>query len=133
MTDSDQQAVEDFLQLKIHTPSFGHREHVEIAYRMLETSDFVTACTRYAQTIKAMAEQHGAPEKYNATITFAFMSLIAERRSQMRDTGLSHFLEGNPDLMEKDVLKRWYSDDRLTSAAARSQFLLPDKACTANA
>ena len=57
----------------------------------------------------------------------AFMSLIAERKGQSGPDGLASFLALNPDLLDKDVLKRWYSEERLTSATARGQFLLPDK------
>ena len=125
MTDSDQQAVEDFLQLKIDTPSFGHREHVEIAYRMLKTSDFVTACTRYAQTIKAMAEQHGAPEKYNATLTFAAMSLIAERMKTAPCATVEEFVKRDGSLFSGGFLKAQFPDPRLDSALAREIALLP--------
>ncbi len=128
MIDTVSRQVEKFEQLKIDTPTFGHREHVEIAYEMLGIYDFVEACTRYASTIKRMAEQHGAPEKYSATVTFAFMSLIGERKAQMEGQDFEQFLATNTDLLDKDVLMNWYSKDRLTSQKAREQFLLPDKA-----
>lgn len=120
------EAVLRFQRLDINTPEFGHREHVEIAFMMLELYDFVEACSRYASTIKAMAEACGAPEKFNATITFAFMSLIAERKSLKTTSDLQAFLDENPGLLEKDVLSQWYSVERLTSERAREQFLLPD-------
>ena len=66
--------------------------------------------------------------KYNATITITFLSLIAERRSQSDSSDLGSFLASNPDLLEKDVLKGWYSEERLNSPLAREQFLLPNKA-----
>lgn len=74
-----------------------------------------------------MAEHVGVAEKYNATITFAFMSLIAERKSLSPSDDFESFLESNPDLLDKSVLRRWYSEKRLFSALARKQFLLPDK------
>ena len=128
MVDTASRRVEEFEQLEMDTPTFGHREHVGIAYEMLGIYDFVTACNRYASTIKRMAEQHGAPEKFNTTITFAFMSLIGERKAQMEGQDFEQFLAANTDLLDKDILMNWYSKDRLTSKKAREQFLLPDKA-----
>ena len=117
-----------FEQFEIDAPNFHHGDHIKVAYGMLNKYDFVEACTRYASTIRAMAERVGVPEKFNVTITFAFMSLIAERKGQSNPDGLASFLASNPDLLDKNVLKRWYSEERLTSATARRQFLLPDKA-----
>ena len=118
--------IEQFQSLEVAAQEFGHREHVEMAFHMLSEYDFVEATARYASTIRALAEKHGAPEKYNATITFAFVSIIAERmssESSSEDVGV--FFDRNPDLLDKKLLGRWYSDDRLNSALARSQFILP--------
>lgn len=127
MTDLASSLLEHFEQQQISAPGFGHRDHVQVAFEMLEAYEFVDACTRYACTIRAMAESVDVLEKYNATITFAFMSLIAERKSQMGSANLESFLEENPDLLNRNVLKSYYTDERLASATARRQFLLPDK------
>jgi|APSaa5957512535_1039671.scaffolds.fasta_scaffold95670_3 hypothetical protein len=116
-----------FETLKISASDFHHNDHIEVAYEMLNKYEFVDATSRYASGIRAMAEKVGVPEKYNTTITLAFMSLVAERKSQPNHTDLKSFLVANVDLLDKDVLKHWYSSERLTSSAARSQFLLPDK------
>lgn len=115
-----------FEGLDIKPSEFGHEDHVRTAYEMLDHYDFVDACSRYALTIKAMADSAGAPKKYNATITFAFMSLIAERKSKVDCAGADAFLRANPDLLERRVLHAWYTAERLTSDLARKQFLLPD-------
>ena len=127
MSDAANTLMERFEQRRIDAPNFRHQDHIQVAYEMLEKYDFVDACARYASTIRAMAESVGVPEKYNATITFAFMSLIAERKTETVSGNLDTFLVANPDLLDKNILKRWYTDERLTSTAARGQFLLPDK------
>lgn len=125
---SNEHLIEQFEKLQISAPHFGHKEHVEIAYEMLARYDFVDACNRYASTIRAMAAQHGAPEKYNTTITFAFMSVIAERKSLKDHGDVAQFLADNADLLDKNFLMNWYTPERLASAEARVQFLLPDRA-----
>ena len=116
-----------FESLEIAPQDFHHKEHVYVAFSMLEKYDFVTACAKYASTIRAMAESVGVPEKFNATITFAFMSVIAERKARMSNADLTEFLDSNPDLLSASVLADWYTKERLDSEIARSQFLLPDR------
>lgn len=118
--------LERFEALEIPAPDFHHEDHVRVAYAMLETHDFFEACTRYARTIQEMATRVGVPEKFNATITIAFMSLVAERRAHATHADPALFLADNPDLLDKTLLRGWYSEERLTSATARAQFLLPD-------
>ena len=125
---ADSQLLRRFERLEFEPGTFRHADHVQTGYDMSGRYDFVDACARFASTIRAMAESAGVPEKYNATITIAFLSLIAERRSQSDSRDLGSFLASNPDLLEKDLLKSWYSEERLNSPLAREQFLLPNKA-----
>ncbi|MEM9173236.1 MAG: hypothetical protein AAGA84_11075 [Pseudomonadota bacterium] len=128
MSPTELQALrQKFESLRIPPEDFHHLKHVYVAFAMLDQYDFVSACAKYAQTIRAMAEGVGVPEKFNATITFAFMSVIAERKAQMPDADLESFLKCNADLMSAGVLSEWYSNERLTCASARTQFLLPDR------
>ncbi len=108
--------------------AFKHADHVAVAYEMLSAYEFLDACSRYAASIKVLAERAGAPEKYNATITLAFLSLIAERIALGRHAGCEEFMAQNGDLTSRDVLLQWYSPQRLTCDTARAVFLLPDPA-----
>ena len=128
MTRTDRGRLLDrFEERQIPAPDFRHLDHVQVAFEILDKYDFVQACARYASTIKAMAESAGAPEKFNATITVAFMSVIAERKSQMENADFESFISANPDLLDGNALKGWYTKERLDSPAARHQFLMPDK------
>lgn len=116
-----------FERLEIDPSAFGHIDHLKAADGMLSKYEFVEACARYSATIKTMAESVGALDKFNATITIAFMSLLAERRAHSNDADWDTFIASNPDLLKRDVLENWYSKDRLCSDIGRAQFLLPDK------
>lgn len=105
---------------------FRHMDHIGVAYEMLEHHDFIEATSRYARNIRAIAAKAGNPDKFNATITLAFMSLIAERMVSREYRDYDDFIAQNPDLTSMDVLKKWYSPERLHSAPAREVFLLPD-------
>ena len=77
--------------------------------------------------VVAILEKAGAPEKFNATITLAFLSLIAERMAGKAYTDFAEFETANPDLASMAVLGQWYSKERMTSPTARKQFLMPDR------
>jgi len=107
--------------------AFGHRDHIGVAYEMLTHYDFFEALHRYATGIRALAERAGAPDKFHATITLAFISLIAERMSATGFSDAEAFVAANPDLCAPGVLAGWYSQGRLTSAVARRVALLPER------
>ena len=105
--------------------TFGHAEHVQVAYDLLRKYDYIEAAAIYAKGIRTLAAKAGAPDKFNLTITYAFMSLIAERLANSQTESFKVFTQENPDLMAKTVLNTWYSKERLNSALAREVFLLP--------
>jgi hypothetical protein len=113
---------------EVDASTFGHKEHVLVAYEMLHKYSFLDASTRYAKAINTIATKAGAPEKFNMTITLAFLSLIAERVHTTTHSSFEGFLQENNDLLSKNVLRKWYSDAQLHSDFARTHFLLPTKA-----
>ncbi|CUH47423.1 hypothetical protein [Ruegeria atlantica] len=112
----------------IDNTTFGHAEHVQVAYDLLRKYDFIDAAAIYAKGIRTLAVKAGAPDKFNLTITYAFMSLIAERLASSQSSTFEAFIAENPDLMAKTALSQWYPQERLNSALARRIFLLPDVA-----
>jgi hypothetical protein len=112
---------------EIDAASFHHGEHVAVAYQMLQKYKFSEAAYRYGENINTLAIKAGAPEKFNSTITYAFMSLVMEQMETTEHKGYEDFLSQNRDLLSKNLLSRWYSSNRLGSDLARKMFLLPDK------
>ena len=82
----------DFEAHCIDPDSFGHIEHVQVAWEMMHRYDFMELSGKYAMAIRAIATRAGAPEKFNLTITLAFLSLIAERFHQLNTQTLSSSL-----------------------------------------
>ena len=103
-----------------------HADHVRVAFDLLRAYNFIDASAKYAKGIQDITEKAAAPHKFNLTITYAFMSLIAERLANAPDCGFDEFVSGNPDLMSKEVLSKWYRNERLHSKEARRLFLLPE-------
>mgnify|MGYP001604324362 CR=1 FL=1 len=117
---------ERFEREEIAAEDFGHREHVRAAFELLKKYDFLEATARYAKTIKSMAAKAGAPEKFNVTITVAFMGLIAEKMTRIADyPDFDSFYTMNPDLTG-NALSPWYSAERISCDLSRKVFLMPD-------
>lgn len=106
--------------------AFTHRDHIGVAYTALTQGDCFSAAARVAHGIRQMAVRAGEPEKFNATITWAFVSLIAERMATTTHDGADDFIRRNPDLARRSALAPWYSERHLRSDLARSVVLLPD-------
>jgi hypothetical protein len=104
---------------------FDHAAHVEMAFALLQKTTFLDAAQRYSETIAALARRVGKPEKYNLTITVAFLSVIAERITRMPGVSWTQFIDANPDLLDSSLLERWYDRDRLADPLARGIFLMP--------
>ncbi len=107
---------------------FAHSDHVGVAYEALARHDFVEAVAIMSRGITTLATAAGDASKFNATITVAFMSLIAERMQTSPHDNATDFLRRNTYLTEPAALAPWYSRERITSPMARSIALLPDRA-----
>lgn len=108
--------------------SFRHTDHIGVAHQALTRAGFFEAVTTVANGIAATAQRAGADGKFNATITFAYMSLIAERMDRMPGLSTRDFIAANPDLASGQAVRQLYSAKRLSSDTARQIALLPDLA-----
>jgi hypothetical protein len=117
-----------FVRGELDAGLFPHREHVRMGFEMLRRHDFVTSAYHYSLALRAMTARAGKPGAFHQTITIAFLALIAERLEAGPVADFLVFEQANPDLMDPRVLARWYRPERLTMAAARRTFVLPDAA-----
>ena len=111
----------------LHTCDFDHQAHIGVAYQALESYPFFDAMAVFARGIQAAAAASGASDKFHATVTMAFLSLIAERRANADYKDAADFVARNQDLGARDLLARWYSPALLGSAMARRVALMPDR------
>lgn len=126
MTSGYSELLAQFEAFEVNPAEFGHRQHVQVAYEMLNKYEYLQACGKYANAINTIVTKAGVPEKFNVTITFAFLSLMAERiHSRTNWSGFEEFLVQNEDLLSTTVLGKWYSSEELQSDFARKHFLLP--------
>lgn len=104
---------------------FSHQDHIGVAFTAIERYGVFDAMSTFARGLITLTERAGVPDKFNATITMASRSLIAERAATGQYRNADAFLSANGDLLSKAFLTRQYDPDRLSSPLARAVPLLP--------
>lgn len=125
----DHAFVAAFRDTTLPASAFHHRDHVRMAWLYVREHGPVDAAPRFVADLQAFARAKGVPGLYHATITAAYIALIAERQLLAPADTWEAFAAAHPDLLswKPGVLDRYYSAERLWSDAARAQFLLPDR------
>lgn len=106
---------------------FGHRQHVELAWRYLAVHDAEQAGDSMAEAIRQVAAAHGQPDQYHETITRAWARCVAVHRQRWPAGTFAGFLDRNPDLLNSGLLDHFYSPERLRSPLARQSYVDPDR------
>ena len=106
--------------------AFGHRQHVELAWRYLHLTDRMTAETWMREAIKHVALKHGAPDKYHETRTIAWIRLIGTHVGRNDAPDFDEFIAENSDLLNVRLLDHFYSGKVLQDASARTHWVEPD-------
>jgi hypothetical protein len=124
MRDEERQVLHEILG---RGEGFGHRQHVELAWRYLGLHDDAgDAAGAMAAAVRAVAAAHGAEGKYHETITRAWARCVAVHRQRWPGATFSEFIERNPRLLDSGLLGHFYSPGRLGSALARASWVAPD-------
>ena len=110
-----------------HPPGeFGHREHLLLAWLVLEASpDAETAQEQVSHIIRAIANAQGVPQRYNRTVTDAWVRIVAHCRGDATDS-FDTMLQLFPWLLDKRALLSHFSSRVLASETARREWVEPD-------
>jgi hypothetical protein len=122
--DRDSQVLHEILG---RGEGFGHRQHVELAWRYLSMHDYEQAADAMAEAIRRVAAAHGQQAKYHETITRAWAHCVAVHQQRWPATTFPGFLDRNPALLDSHLLDHFYSPERLRAPRARATFLDPDR------
>src|ERR1700753_450598 len=112
---------------------FGHRQHVQLTWLAVRRYGTPTAITLVSDGIQRTARYAGAPQKYNATVSRAWIELVGHHATaptgSTPDQGdFEVFLGQNPALLDKRLLTRFYRPSTLASDQARATWTEPDLA-----
>ncbi|WP_037600894.1 hypothetical protein [Streptacidiphilus rugosus] len=107
---------------------FGHRQHVQLTWLAVDRLGPAAALELVDAGIREAARAGGAPGKYHATMTRAWLELVAHHAAATRGEDFEDFLRAAPELLDKGLLNRFYSAELLGSPAARASWVAPDLA-----
>jgi hypothetical protein len=127
---TDDELIARFEDCSLPNECFHHADHVRTAFIYLTRYSVMEALQRFSTSLLRFATKHGKPDRYNETITWAYIFLIRERmtRSEGGQTW-PEFARHNPDLLDwnNNTLKKYYREETLASPLAKSTFLMPDR------
>lgn len=104
---------------------FNHKAHVGVTFEALQRFEFFEAMQVIVTGLRNLAARAGVPDKFNATITMAYLSVIAERMASDPCPDADAFVARNEDLLGLACLASRYPSSRLSSDLARRIALLP--------
>lgn len=121
-------SIEDFERGDIDPDQFDHEAHLFVGWSYLQKYALQESIARFSEALRRLTKKLGIESKYHETITWFFMILIAERRAGRGSDDWQAFKRRNADLFARrpTIMNAYYSDERLASPMARSQFVLPD-------
>lgn len=107
---------------------FPHAEHVRLTIVYLARHGREETLRKMLEGLVRFATAKGQPDKFHVTMTRAWIDLIDAARRARPDARDAPALVGAfPELLDKNVLLRFYSPERLNSAEARERWVPPDR------
>ncbi|MFB7471981.1 hypothetical protein [Kitasatospora sp. NPDC056184] len=125
---------------------FGHREHVHLTWLAVHQVGMPAALALVGDGIRRTATAAGAPGKYHATLTRAWVELVAHHAAD-REPGdgadvpgsadgadgadgaeFADFADRHAELFDQRLLDRYYRPGTLASPRARAEWVEPDLA-----
>jgi len=88
-----------FESLELAPGEFRHREHIRVAFAMLRGAEFGEAALRFRTGLKRFATAAGVPGKYDETLTWAYLALVARCMAERDYPSSLAMLEARPDLL----------------------------------
>ncbi len=106
---------------------FGHREHVHLTWLAVRRFGVAAAIDVVGRGLAHTARYAGAPQKYNVTLSRAWVELVGHHAEAEPGTAdFATFAAHNPALLDKRLIARFYHP--ATLARARTGWAPPDRA-----
>jgi hypothetical protein len=105
---------------------FGHRQHVHLTWLAVRRFGTAGAVGIVSAGIARTARYAGAPQKYHATMSRAWVELVGHHASGDDSASFDAFAARHPQLLDKRLLAAHYRSATLASPAARTGWVEPD-------
>ena len=130
----DREFLARFEAAAIPSHEWMHRDHIRMAFLYLGDRSFDAALVAIREGIRRLNRANGVLESaemgYHETVTVAWAHIVAATIAAHRpaDPSSAGFLDANPHLLAKTLLRLYYTRDRILSPEARVGFVEPDLA-----
>ncbi|MBE7380649.1 MAG: hypothetical protein F6J95_004490 [Leptolyngbya sp. SIO1E4] len=128
---NDRTFLQAFEAATIPAEAWNHRAHIRMAFLYLRDYPFNDAISRIRAGIQHFNQAHQKPETptsgYHETLTVGWARVIAgalQTGSPIKD--FETFIAATPQLLNKNLLWRYYSTARILSPQAKATFVEPD-------
>ena len=126
---SDDEVLRVFEACRLDPAKFHHADHIRLAWLCVERYGAIEAETKLVDGLRQFTNRAGVPQKFMHTTTIAWTRLVtAAYAGSPRTVNFSEWIELYPELLERDLLARYYSPRRLETEEARSGWVEPDLA-----
>jgi hypothetical protein len=125
LEDKDLGFLEDFHNHRLE--SFGHRDHLRLAWVLTKTHGLGISEGLIRQGIKEFAEYQGTGNRYHETLTMFWIRIVNHAIQARPDiNNFEVFLESFPFLLDKNLPIRHWTSERLWNDSARRRWIEPD-------
>jgi hypothetical protein len=129
----DEEFMRAFEEARIPCESWNHRAHVRIAYIYLSRMPYPKALELLRERLPLLLAAHqvgeGLTMGYHETLTSAWTRLIhVAMRSYGPYASFEKFCEEHPHLLQKQLLRAFYSRPHIGTEHAKRHFVAPDLA-----
>ena len=126
---SDDAFLRAFEECQLDPAKFHHADHVRLAWLYVHRHGASAAEALLLDGIRKFAQHAGAPGKFVHTTTIAWTRLVAAaQQNGPTANNFSEWIQLHPQLLDINLLARYYSPGRLQTPAARSGWIEPDLA-----
>ncbi|SDL10054.1 hypothetical protein [Streptomyces indicus] len=92
---------------------FGHRQHVHLTWLAVRRHGTEAAIRLVSDGIRRTARYAGAPQKYHATVSRAWVELVGHHADETDE--FDELLVRRPELLDKRLLVRYYTSAALAA------------------
>jgi len=105
---------------------FGHREHLRIAWLVIDRHGAELAAEIVGQRLMGMAIAAGVAPLYNETMTRFWIRLLAHVREATGVESIDEAIARVPMLLDRNLAQRHWSRTVMFGPAARAAWVEPD-------
>jgi hypothetical protein len=119
----DEEFLRAFHSCELPAACFRHGDHLRLAWLHLHREPAAEALESVCAGIRRFAAHHGVSHIFHATVTIAWVRLLATHN----EPDFAQFLRQNKHRLNSGLLHRFWTPGALNSDAAKKGWLAPDR------